>query len=79
MVAHAMVNNENYFMNMHVELSSNVNYFHVLIFFGLYQFVFYDGLFSMNARLQDGVPPCLFNDKGLACILVDKLSIMTTT
>jgi hypothetical protein len=30
MVAHAMVNNENYFMNMHVELSTNVNYFHVL-------------------------------------------------
>jgi hypothetical protein len=24
----------------------------------------YDGLFSMNARLQDGVTPCFFNDKG---------------
>jgi hypothetical protein len=79
MVAQAMVNNENYFMNMHVELSSNVNYFHVLNFFGLYQLVLYDVLFSMNARLQDGVAPCLSNDKGLACILVDKLSIMTTT
>jgi hypothetical protein len=54
MVTQAMVNTENYFMNMHVELPSNVHYFHVLNFFGLYQFVLYDGLFSMNARLQDG-------------------------
>jgi hypothetical protein len=79
MVAQAMVNNENYFMSMHVELPSSVHYYHVLNYFGLYQFLLYDGLFSLNARLQDGVAPCLFNDKGLACISVNKLSIMTTT